>query len=114
MSAASPRRSRPIPRRISASAEQLAERRSVELGRHAHHHPGRQHERLILLAQSGEEDAFSEFVVRHTATVHRWMARAVGEQDADAAIQGEVQRVVGGVAGMDIAGQEQPGRQVDA
>ncbi len=25
----------------------------------------------------------SEFVVRHTATVHRWMARAVGEQEAD-------------------------------
>ncbi|MEP7132775.1 MAG: sigma-70 family RNA polymerase sigma factor [Acidobacteriota bacterium] len=40
-------------------------------------------ERLILLAQSGEEAAFSEFVVRHTATVHRWMARAVGEQEAD-------------------------------
>ncbi|MEO8191677.1 MAG: sigma-70 family RNA polymerase sigma factor [Acidobacteriota bacterium] len=40
-------------------------------------------ERLILLAQSGGEAAFSEFVVRHTATVHRWMARAVGEQEAD-------------------------------
>jgi RNA polymerase sigma-70 factor (ECF subfamily) len=40
-------------------------------------------ERLILLAQSGEEDAFSEFVRRHTATVHRWMARSVGEQEAD-------------------------------
>ena len=40
-------------------------------------------ERLILLAQEGEEEAFSEFVRRHTATVHRWMARAVGEQDAD-------------------------------
>jgi RNA polymerase sigma-70 factor, ECF subfamily len=40
-------------------------------------------ERLILLAQSGEEAAFSEFVRRHTATVHRWMARSVGEQDAD-------------------------------
>lgn len=40
-------------------------------------------ERLIALAQQGEEAAFSAFVVRHTATVHRWMARAVGEQDAD-------------------------------
>jgi RNA polymerase sigma-70 factor (ECF subfamily) len=40
-------------------------------------------ERLILLAQSGEEEAFSEFVRRHTATVHRWMARAAGEQEAD-------------------------------
>jgi RNA polymerase sigma-70 factor (ECF subfamily) len=40
-------------------------------------------ERLILLAQAGEEAAFSEFVRRHTATVHRWMARSVGSQDAD-------------------------------
>ena len=40
-------------------------------------------ERLILLAQSGEEAAFSEFVRRHTPTVHRWMARSVGEQEAD-------------------------------
>lgn len=38
---------------------------------------------MILLAQAGEEEAFSEFVRRHTATVHRWMARSVGEQDAD-------------------------------
>ncbi|MEP6768456.1 MAG: RNA polymerase sigma factor [Acidobacteriota bacterium] len=45
--------------------------------------PSLSDERLILLALSGEEDAFSEFVVRHTATVHRWMARAVGEQEAD-------------------------------
>ena len=40
-------------------------------------------ERLILLAQRGEEAAFSEFVRRHTPTVHRWMARAVSEQEAD-------------------------------
>jgi RNA polymerase sigma-70 factor, ECF subfamily len=40
-------------------------------------------EELVLLAQEGEEDAFGEFVRRHTAAVHRWMARAVGEQEAD-------------------------------
>ncbi|MEO8430056.1 MAG: RNA polymerase sigma factor [Acidobacteriota bacterium] len=40
-------------------------------------------ERLVALAQQGDEAAFSEFVLRHTPTVHRWMARAVGEQDAD-------------------------------
>lgn len=40
-------------------------------------------EELVLLAQEGEEDAFGEFVRRHAAAVHRWMARAVGEQDAD-------------------------------
>lgn len=40
-------------------------------------------EELILLAQEGEEDAFGEFVRRHASSVHRWMARAVGEQEAD-------------------------------
>src|SRR5437870_7772522 len=40
-------------------------------------------EELILLAQEGEEEAFGEFLRRHAATVHRWMARAVGEQEAD-------------------------------
>lgn len=40
-------------------------------------------EQLMALAKEGEETAFSEFVRRHTETVHRWMARAVGEQDAD-------------------------------
>jgi RNA polymerase sigma-70 factor (ECF subfamily) len=38
---------------------------------------------LVLLAQEGEEDAFGEFVTRHAETVHRWMVRAVGEQEAD-------------------------------
>ena len=45
--------------------------------------PSLSDERLILLAQAGGEEAFSEFVRRHTPTVHRWMARAVGEQEAD-------------------------------
>lgn len=40
-------------------------------------------EQLIALAREGEEGAFSEFVRRHTETVHRWMARSVGEEDAD-------------------------------
>jgi RNA polymerase sigma-70 factor (ECF subfamily) len=40
-------------------------------------------EELLALAQAGEEAAFGEFVSRHVASVHRWMARAVGETDAD-------------------------------
>jgi RNA polymerase sigma-70 factor, ECF subfamily len=40
-------------------------------------------EELLALARQGEEQAFGDFVRRHTATVHRWMARAVGEDDAD-------------------------------
>jgi RNA polymerase sigma-70 factor (ECF subfamily) len=40
-------------------------------------------EQLIALARDREESAFAEFVRRHTDTVHRWMARAVGEQEAD-------------------------------
>jgi len=40
-------------------------------------------EELIALSRSGDESAFGEFVRRHTDTVHRWMARSVGEQDAD-------------------------------
>lgn len=38
---------------------------------------------LLALARQGDEDAFGDFVRRHTATVHRWMMRAVGESDAD-------------------------------
>ena len=40
-------------------------------------------EELISLSKEGDETAFGEFIRRHAATVHRWMARAVGEQDAD-------------------------------
>jgi RNA polymerase sigma-70 factor (ECF subfamily) len=40
-------------------------------------------EELLALARQGEEEAFGDFVRRHTATVHRWMVRAVGGDDAD-------------------------------
>ena len=40
-------------------------------------------EELMARARGGEEAAFGEFVLRHTSAVHRWMARAVGQQDAD-------------------------------
>jgi RNA polymerase sigma-70 factor (ECF subfamily) len=40
-------------------------------------------EELVARARGGEEAAFAELVRRHTPAVHRWMARAVGEQDAD-------------------------------
>jgi RNA polymerase sigma-70 factor (ECF subfamily) len=46
-------------------------------------HADRTDEELLALAQAGEEAAFGEFVNRHVASVHRWMARAVGETDAD-------------------------------
>ena len=45
--------------------------------------PERTDEELLHSAREGDEDAFGAFVRRHTATVHRWMARAVGEDDAD-------------------------------
>lgn len=40
-------------------------------------------EQLIALSREREEGAFDEFVRRHADAVHRWMARSVGEQDAD-------------------------------
>jgi RNA polymerase sigma-70 factor (ECF subfamily) len=40
-------------------------------------------EELIGRARGGDQAAFGDFVRRHTAAVHRWMARSVGEQDAD-------------------------------
>ena len=46
-------------------------------------HADRTDEELLALAKAGEEAAFGEFVNRHVAAVHRWMARAVGEADAD-------------------------------
>ncbi len=46
-------------------------------------HADRTDEELLALAQAGEEAAFGAFVNRHVATVHRWMARAVGENDAE-------------------------------
>jgi RNA polymerase sigma-70 factor, ECF subfamily len=44
---------------------------------------GRPDEELVALARDGDSAAFGELVRRHTAAVHRWMARAVGEQEAD-------------------------------
>ncbi len=40
-------------------------------------------EELVVLSQRGDETAFGDFVRRHIAAVHRWMARSVGEQEAD-------------------------------
>ncbi len=40
-------------------------------------------EQLIALSRARDESAFGEFVRRHADTVHRWMSRAVGEQDAE-------------------------------
>jgi RNA polymerase sigma-70 factor (ECF subfamily) len=45
--------------------------------------PERTDEELLASARGGDDEAFGAFVRRHTATVHRWMARAVGESDAD-------------------------------
>lgn len=44
-------------------------------------------EALLTDAREGDEAAFGLFVRRHAETVHRWMARAVGEEDADDATQ---------------------------
>jgi RNA polymerase sigma-70 factor (ECF subfamily) len=44
-------------------------------------------ERLLAAAREGDEAAFDDFVRRHAETVHRWMVRAVGEDDADDATQ---------------------------
>jgi RNA polymerase sigma-70 factor, ECF subfamily len=40
-------------------------------------------EELINRARGGDAAAFGDFVRRHTPAVHRWMARSVGEQDAE-------------------------------
>lgn len=40
-------------------------------------------EDLIARSRAGDEPAFEEFVHRHMPSVHRWMARAVGDEDAD-------------------------------
>jgi len=54
-------------------------------------------EELIALSKDGEEAAFGEFVRRHTATVHRWMARAVGVEDADDLTQEVFLKAYGGL-----------------
>ncbi len=40
-------------------------------------------EELISLSRTGDPEAFGEFVRRHMPAVHRWMARAVGDGDAN-------------------------------
>lgn len=45
--------------------------------------PAASDEELIARARAGDESSFEEFVRRHMAAVHRWMVRAVGEEDAD-------------------------------
>jgi RNA polymerase sigma-70 factor (ECF subfamily) len=45
--------------------------------------PDRTDEELLVSAREGDEEAFATFLRRHTATVHRWMVRAVGVEDAD-------------------------------
>jgi len=56
-------------------------------------------EQLVQLAKEGESEAFSELVRRHLETVHRWMARAVGEQDADDLTQEVFFKAYRGLAG---------------
>ncbi len=56
-------------------------------------------EQLVALAKEGEGEAFSELVRRHLETVHRWMARAVGEQDADDLTQEVFLKAYRGLAG---------------
>jgi RNA polymerase sigma-70 factor (ECF subfamily) len=45
--------------------------------------PEKTDEELLASARQGDEEAFAAFLRRHTANVHRWMVRAVGEEDAD-------------------------------
>jgi RNA polymerase sigma-70 factor (ECF subfamily) len=45
--------------------------------------PAASDEELIARARAGDESFFGEFVRRHMAAVHRWMVRAVGEEDAE-------------------------------
>ena len=40
-------------------------------------------EELIARSRRGEQAAFGEFIERHMPTVHGWMTRAVGAEDAD-------------------------------
>ena len=46
-------------------------------------HDERTDEELLALAKAGDEAAFGDFVNRHVASVHRWMIRAVGQENAE-------------------------------
>jgi RNA polymerase sigma-70 factor (ECF subfamily) len=61
--------------------------------------PEKTDEELLASARQGDEGAFGTFVRRHTATVHRWMARAVGEEDADDMTQDVFLKAYRGLAG---------------
>ncbi|MFN2386563.1 MAG: RNA polymerase sigma factor [Thermoanaerobaculia bacterium] len=54
-------------------------------------------EELIALARGGDAAAFGEFVRRHAADVHRWMARSVGIDEADDMTQDVFLRAYRGV-----------------
>jgi len=56
-------------------------------------------EELVTLSQKGDAAAFGEFVRRHTDAVHRWMARSVGEEDADDMTQEVFWKAYRGLAG---------------
>lgn len=55
-------------------------------------------EDLIALSKQGDEGAFGEFVSRHASSVHRWMARSVGSDEADDMTQEVFFRAYRGVA----------------
>ncbi len=61
--------------------------------------PERTDEELLSSARQGDEDAFGAFVRRHTATVHRWMVRAVGGEDADDMTQDVFLKAYRGLSG---------------
>jgi RNA polymerase sigma-70 factor (ECF subfamily) len=61
--------------------------------------PERTDEELLSSARQGDEEAFGAFVRRHATTVHRWMARAVGEGDADDMTQDVFVKAYRGLAG---------------
>lgn len=93
MSAAPPRFRRrigapPLPRGDSERAvlrrdnERAVPRRDQRVSE-----PEKNDEELLASAREGDESAFGLFVRRHAETVHRWMARAVGQEDADDATQ---------------------------
>lgn len=46
-------------------------------------HDDRTDEELLALAKAGDEAAFGDFVNRHVASVHRWMIRAIGQENAE-------------------------------
>jgi RNA polymerase sigma-70 factor (ECF subfamily) len=62
-------------------------------------HPERPDDELLASARAGDDEAFGIFVLRHATTVHRWMLRAVGEDDADDLTQEVFLKAYRGLAG---------------